>query len=554
MKYAQDINTLIEEIEELKTENELLKKNNNSGQSLQMKISELEQEVKSTVVEKNRYISVITHELRTPLNAIIGMAHLLESKSPRDDQKELIDTLVYSSNKLLSLINDTLDLSKLEAGMLQLESKSFNIYQLIEQTQKLFEPKAKDKQIRFFTFIDSNIPQNIKGDETRLSQILNNIVSNAIKFTEQGEVCIMVKLVERKENTIILEFEIKDSGIGIPQDMQGQIFEPFRQAEKSTFRKFGGTGLGLSITKNLVEFHNGTLDLKSKEAEGTTFIIKLPYDLEEEKEEIVSDESENQSSEEFKDLSVLYVEDIGPNQFLMKGFCSNWGIKLDIASEGEECMKLLESNIYDVILMDIRMPGKDGYEVSKDIRMLDSEFAKNVPIYAVTANTYEHSKNKYEEAGMNGYLPKPIDPDKLKDIFILHNEDKKKQATKVETPKQNDVDIFSTLDVLFIDNKEDYRVLLSLMLKEFDGYENDLLTAITNKDLDVISFIRHSMKSTLETLNQKLIINKLNQVDRDELNKTDLIQLQNEVKEQLIQLKGLIRNKIEILNEVGTIV
>jgi len=358
---------------------------------------------------KGDFLSTMSHELRTPLNSVIGIAGLLISDNANAKQKEQLDVLKFSAEGLLTLINDILDINKLEAGKFELESAPFDAERLLNGISGGMKFKADEKSLELIVEIDQQIKGKMfMGDSARLSQVIYNLVGNAIKFTENGEVKLTANVLERKNEDYMIRFQVEDTGIGISADQQKIIFEPFQQAAANTTRKFGGTGLGLSIVKQLIEKFSSQIKVKSQQGKGSVFYFDLLL------KETIRDEQEtvqviNKGEEtDLSQLNILLAEDNMMNIFFMKQLFKKWNITADIAENGEEVIHLLKKKDYDVILMDMHMPVLDGIEATKRIRQLPDAAKANTYIIALTASVSDSIQKRIKEHGMNDYLPKPF--------------------------------------------------------------------------------------------------------------------------------------------------
>ncbi|MBY0425464.1 MAG: response regulator [Cytophagales bacterium] len=385
-----------------------------SRNNYELQLTEARLQAEEAKKAKEDFLSIMSHEIKTPLNSVIGMSHILLKRTPRPDQLKILETLNFSANNLLKLINDILDFNKIEAKMVEIEEIQFSLKDLLNKIKDSYFTIAQDKGILLKISMDPNIPAMLFGDTYRLTQIFNNLLDNAIKFTSMGKVNLKVKM-EREDDTFYhLTFIITDTGIGIPEEKLVTIFEPFTQASSDTTRKYGGTGLGLSIIKNLVELMEGSVSLKSVVNKGSTFTLQIPFRKTQKKsmqksalnKKITQDRS-------LKGVKVLYVDDISANQFLLRELTSDWNLDLDIASSGHEALEKIKNKPYDLVLMDIYMPEMDGYETTRQIRGFEEEYFEFLPIIAVSASVSDMAKSKVLERGMNDYINKPIDPDQL---------------------------------------------------------------------------------------------------------------------------------------------
>jgi len=378
----------------------------------------LEEEVKNRTKKlevamriKSDFLANMSHEIRTPLNAIIGFVDILY-KSEKDEQKQKKLKIINESGySLLTIINDILDFSKIDSNKLLIEKNPLNIRESFTNTVNLFSSKAQENKITLNLDIDENLPKQMLNDVVRIKQIFSNLLSNAIKFSEKNsKIDILLKY---KKDTKELYCEVKDYGVGIAKDKIDDVFESFVQEDSSTTRKYGGTGLGLSISKALVELLGGKIGLKSTLGMGSSFYFHIPLI------EICEINSQEELDQHKNKLSgkVLIVEDNKSNQLLMDILLDELGLDSDIANDGVEAVNIMKSNAneYNLILMDENMPNMNGIEATKIIKTIDE--AKNIPIIAVTANAIKGDREKFIEAGMDNYLPKPIDANKLEEIL-----------------------------------------------------------------------------------------------------------------------------------------
>jgi signal transduction histidine kinase/ActR/RegA family two-component response regulator len=384
------------------------------GQNIQLQIAK--EEAEEANIAKSQFLSNISHEIRTPLNAIVGMSHILISKDPRSDQKEDIETIVYSAENLMVIINDILDYNKIEAGKMEFENSGFDLRFSVNKTFKTLQPVASKKQLKFDFSIDDQVPNFLLGDQTRLSQILINLLNNAIKFTKHGSVKMRVYCTEKSEKNVRIHFSISDTGIGIPKEKQAKIFESFTQADPSTTRLYGGTGLGLAITKRLIELQNGTLNLQSEVGEGSTFFFHLDYALD--KNVKATPPSSGKAVSDLSGIQkILLVEDNSLNIMVAQNFMKKWKLESDVANDGQEALELIKDNDYSLVLMDLQMPNMDGYKATSIIRSWNEPKYQNLPIVALSASALAEFKDKAHEVGMNDYLCKPFKPLELYEII-----------------------------------------------------------------------------------------------------------------------------------------
>lgn len=365
---------------------------------------------------KTEFLATVSHEIRTPMNGVIGMADLLGQLPLSQEAKNYVDTIKLSGNNLVEIINDILDLSKIEAERMDLESEAFSIRQLVTQSLELLKPRAEQKNLALICEIAADIPEFVEGDATRIRQIFTNLVSNAIKFTEQGEISVKVRLLNESNDKVECQLEVKDTGIGIPTDRLSTLFLPFSQVDASISRKYGGTGLGLAISRRLAKLMGGDIAVKSTENKGSIFSVHLPL----KRSSMTAVEWEAAHAEAPKSkpqellakeipLSILVAEDHPINQQLMQIRLRKLGYEPTIVVDGAGVLNQLQRDAYDLIFMDVQMPIIDGLEATRQIYSSFPE--KKIPIIiAMTANALQGDREDCIKAGMHDYVAKPISP------------------------------------------------------------------------------------------------------------------------------------------------
>ncbi len=370
----------------------------------QRKLAQLEAEKSSDT--KSLFLANMSHEIRTPMNGIIGTLELLTHESLSEKQMQLVNVASSSGQHLLDLINDILDISKFDAGKITLENIDINLSKFICDVHSMFAIRAEDKKIEFTYHLDDAAPKWVKGDRTRIWQVLINLIGNSIKFTNKGYVRLAINLIKKTDTHATLRFDIADTGIGIKEEHRKNIFNAFEQADNTTTRQFGGTGLGLALSQRLIELMGGTIEIESTYGEGSLFHFNI--DLEIADINTDTEKTENHHTADSLQGHILLVEDNTVNQFITQSMLTKLGLTSDIANNGQEALNHLAQNHYDLILMDMHMPVMDGITATTAIRALNNEKA-NTHIIALTANVLQEDIKKCYEAGMNDYLSKPID-------------------------------------------------------------------------------------------------------------------------------------------------
>lgn len=358
---------------------------------------------------KAEFLSTMSHEIRTPMNGVIGMINILLMENPKEDQLDNLNTLKFSAHNLLSLINDILDFNKIDAGKIDLENVDFDLKEVIKNIKLGFEPAAREKGITIDVQFEDNIPDNLIGDPTRTSQVLTNLVGNSIKFTEKGEVSIILSKRVRPGNQVEITFRVKDTGIGISTEKLEHIFESFSQASSDTTRKFGGTGLGLAITKKLLELMGSRIQVKSKLGVGSEFSFKLVFDISDKPKVVKKVETDGIVFPSLKGYKILLVEDNLINIKIAKQILEKWDLEVDVAKDGLEAINMFTPGKYHLVLMDLHLPELDGYGATIGIRKMDSK----IPIIALTAAALVQEKEKVFASGMNDFIAKPFKPHEL---------------------------------------------------------------------------------------------------------------------------------------------
>ncbi|HMV78829.1 MAG TPA: ATP-binding protein [Leptospiraceae bacterium] len=365
---------------------------------------------------KSEFLSTMSHEIRTPLNAVVGITNILLSEEHLPAQTENLKTLGFSAEHLLTLVNDILDYNKIEAGKVVLESIELNLPMLVSNIRQSMTARANELSNELTLILDENIPETIVGDPFRLSQILTNLISNAVKFTSGGRVDLRVGVSEIMKNKARIFFSVEDTGIGIPKEKIESIFLGFTQADSSTARKFGGTGLGLAITKKLLELFKSEIHLESEPGKGTKVFFEILFETRTKNKERTQNKDQG-TTMEFSDKKILIIDDYIVNLNIAKKFLAKIGIEPDLAAAGPDALEMLKEKDYDLIFLDLQMPEMDGFEVCRRIRKLNERYAE-IPIIALTAAFVSEVQDRIIEAGMNDILAKPFKPEELHSIVF----------------------------------------------------------------------------------------------------------------------------------------
>lgn len=446
----------------------------------------------NAVKAKQQFLSNMSHEIRTPMNAIIGFTNVVLKTDLTDKQKEFINAIKVSGDALIVLINDILDLAKVDAGKMTFDKTPFKMSGSISAMLHLFEPKIQEKNLELIQDYDPKIPEVLLGDPIRLHQIILNLVSNAVKFTSKGSITVSVQMIKEDENEITIKFSIADTGIGIEKSKINNIFDDFQQATSGTSRLYGGTGLGLAIVKQLVERQGGTINVESEEDKGSTFSFTLNFqktDIDIELEAGIIEKNVR-----IEGVNVLIVEDIALNQLLIKTLMEDFGFACDIASNGKIALEKLGNSTYDIILMDLQMPVLNGFDATEYIR---KNLRLDVPIIALTADVTTVDLEKCKAVGMNDYIAKPADERLLysKMVKLIKKPELKTvEFEKVElTPDQPE-----HIDLSYLNNRTKSNPVLmmqmiSLYLEQTPPLIALMKQGILDKDWKTVKSVAHKM-------------------------------------------------------------
>ena len=462
-----------------------------------IKLDSAEKKALDSLIIKENFLANMSHEIRTPLNSILGFTKIIQRRNTSPDISEFAGAIGHAGENLLRIVNDVLDLSKREAGMLQITRSPFNVREFMRLIHALFNEQANEKELFLTIDIDEEVPDFLLGDATRLTQILANLIGNAIKFSSQGEITVTVTSESTALNQALLKFKVTDEGIGIDSEKLDLIFERFRQAEESISRKYGGTGLGLSIVKNLILLQNGTISVNSEPGVGTEIAFEIPY-------EIVTDISASLFNITTGSVinaintttHLLVVDDNVMNQTFMKQLLSDWNMSFTIASNGLEAIDLLQHKHFDIVLMDIQMPQMDGYTATQYIR---ETLGLKIPIIAMTARAMKGEKEECLKHGMDGYISKPINDTELFEIISGYMV---AATTKKESVATTDESKYTYIDLTYIKEISNgsisyEKVVTRQFIDTIPNAMNDMITAFSNNDFKEINRIAHHMQTSM---------------------------------------------------------
>jgi PAS domain S-box-containing protein len=448
----------------------------------------------NAVKAKQQFLSNMSHEIRTPMNAIIGFTKVVLKTDLSAKQREYVTAIKMSGDALIVLINDILDLAKVDAGKMTFEEIPFKMASSIASMLHLFETKIQEKNLLLVKEYDENIPEVLVGDPVRLHQIILNLVSNAVKFTAHGMITVRVRMLEERNDDVSIRFSVSDTGIGISKEKINNIFDNFQQATSGTSRIYGGTGLGLAIVKQLVIPQGGTIQVESKTNEGSIFSFDLTFQKTKAAATLITEIMELDT--QAKDIKVLVVEDMALNQLLMKTLLDDFGFECDITANGKIALEKLKTKTYDIILMDLQMPIMNGFEATKYIREV---MMSPIPIVALTADVTTVDVAKCRAVGMNDYIAKPVDERLLytkiiglvnKPVFALNTLDDSKENTTTKKIK------CINLGYLTKRTKSDPKLMsemISLYLEQTPPLIKTMKQSLQDKDWELLYGAAHKM-------------------------------------------------------------
>lgn len=507
---------------------------------------------KNAMQIKDQFLSNMSHELRTPLHSIYSLSNLLDETTLSGEQSTYVENILNATNILMRMVEDMLDIDKIENGLIRFESKIFNPQLVINALARMFNEKIKEKKLEFTLHYDSALPEFVMGDPFRLKQILMHLLENAVKYTQKGKIDLKCKLMGSDKDNYFFEFTVKDTGIGIDSKDLDLIQEKFQQAKMDDKRIFKGQGLGLTIVKQLIELQQGEFTLSSEMNKGTQAQFLMPFQFPKAESVAVAEQNQPQKTNGLDTLRVLIAEDVDINQLVIKKHMQKFGFQAEFAENGKMAIEKLRNNRYDIILMDMQMPVMDGYEAIKLIRKEFPEPVRSIPIISITASVMGEAPKRCLEAGANDYVPKPYDIKELRKkmemcvgktpVNDLKNIDTMQDTDNDKSPKS-----LIDLDYLYqlSEGDDDFTIsMLSYFLDNTPSVLNDLKQFYREKDWKSLRNIAHKFKPQLTFMGIKSIFNEVEAIEQNSAN----VENTDEIPDLILKVESVCN---EAVKEIG---
>lgn len=468
---------------------------------LQGELEEARQDAEKARDAEKDFLANMSHEIRNPINTIVGMTYLMMDTELNEEQKGFLNNIKHTSDILMALVSDILDITKITQGKMDLALREVNLSELINVNAQAMAFRIMEKGLHFEHYIDPALNENLYADPTIVNQILLNLLGNAYKFTDKGGITLSAVCQQKGKKTLHVTIKVVDTGIGIPKDQVPHIFERFNQAGKATKHKYGGSGLGLSIAKQLVEIHGGTIKVQSEEKKGTTFWVDIPFEKAGKKAESDQPKPMIDLYAKKEQIQVLIVEDNTLNQQYIAGVLQRKGFRFQIANHGREALEILEKDCFDLILMDIRMPEMDGYETTIRLRNMLHNPNHAIPIVALTASALLDEKEKALHIGMNYHLTKPFTPDQIEGVIVQSMQDRVPIYDQVEAnpepqihPELNQEEI----NDYYLGDLEHFQMMIGIFNRQMPPQLEEMKTALAEQDWERMKALAHKMKPSFQ--------------------------------------------------------
>ena len=488
-----------------------------SIKKLQGELEEARQEAEKARDAEKDFLANMSHEIRNPINTIVGMTYLMMDTELNEEQKGFLNNIKHTSDILMALVSDILDITKITQGKMDLALREVNLSELINVNAQAMAFRILEKGVHFDHYIDPALNENLYADPTIVNQILLNLLGNAYKFTEKGNITLSAVCRKKEKKALHVTIKVSDTGIGIPKDQVPHIFERFNQAGKATKYKYGGTGLGLSIAKQLVEIHGGTIKVQSEEAKGTTFWVDITFEKSGLKPQNDQPKPEIDLYAKKEQIQLLIVEDNTLNQQYIAGVLQRKGFRFQIANNGREALEKLENDCFDLILMDIRMPEMDGYETTIRLRNMLHNPNHKIPIVALTASALLDEKEKALQTGMNYHLTKPFTPDQIEGVIIQAMQDRAPINVQLEAQVEPGIHPELNQDEIndyYLGDLEHFQIMIGIFNRQMPLLLEEMKTALAEMDWKQLKAQAHKMKPNFQMVGLGHIFSAINEFEK----------------------------------------